>query len=158
MTRLLTSPVQPPLNSPRDYFLWGFDIKPNEPLIRQVLAYIDANRDRWDQDKYLDIGECGMVGCFAGWALMISTFGDRLDAALAEDPAHVMREVRYTTSRVNLVGTLGLLPEQFDAIYDFVTVDDPTLPALRHPTFEELCARIEHVTGIRYQPGEGATT
>jgi hypothetical protein len=155
MTRLITEPVL--LNSPRTYAS-AFDVKPNEPLIRQVMAFIDTNRDRWDQDRYLDVGDCGMVGCFAGWALLITEYGERLPLALADDPREIMREVRQASSRASIVVRLGLDPDQFNAIYDFVVVHDEQDGELRHPTFEELVDLVARVTGVRYQRGEGATT
>lgn len=127
---------------------------PNEAAIREVLTFIDLHRDRWNQDQYLGIGECGMVGCFAGWAMVLHAFGEDVGDLLDRSAPEAMNDVRRIGSKFRLLDLLGLTTEQFNGIYDFVNVNDPGLGYFRHPTFEELCERVEQVTGVRYKNGE----
>jgi hypothetical protein len=46
--------------------------KPNLPLLRAVLAQIDATPERWDQSMWASRTECGTAFCVAGWAVHIS--------------------------------------------------------------------------------------
>jgi hypothetical protein len=46
--------------------------KPNLPLLRAVLAQIDATPERWDQSMWALRTECGTAFCVAGWAVHIS--------------------------------------------------------------------------------------
>lgn len=146
------------VNTPHEYSGWSVDVKrPNEPLIREVLGFIELHLDRWDQDKFLDIGECGMVGCFAGWAMLLSEFGEDVGEILNVGSVLDARvdRVRRQLGRSFLIRRLGLSVEQFDEIYTFVDVHDET-GELRHPTFAELCACVEEATGIRYKTEEAA--
>lgn len=43
----------------------------NKDLLRETLAYIEANPSEWDQKKWI----CGSVACFAGRACLLS--GDK---------------------------------------------------------------------------------
>lgn len=46
--------------------------KPNLPLLRAVLAQIDAAPERWEQASYAVKKDCGTAYCVAGWAVHIS--------------------------------------------------------------------------------------
>ncbi len=129
------------------------DRVPNEPLIREVLSFIDLHRERWNQDQYLARGECGTVGCFAGWAALLSSTAE-LDLAEVDNPVSLALYKRGLDNRYHIAEILGLGVNQYYRIYDFVTVHDPEGNRLRHPTFEELCQRVFEVTGIRYKNGE----
>lgn len=48
---------------------------PNSELAYQVLDHIDAHPDQLEMTVWIVRGECGTVGCFAGWACLLS--GDR---------------------------------------------------------------------------------
>lgn len=53
-------------------------MKINEDLIRQVMAHIRANSERWDQRSYVGDGrggECGTTHCFAGWTMRLEGIG-----------------------------------------------------------------------------------
>jgi hypothetical protein len=45
---------------------------PNAELAYKVLDQIDAYPDRWKQGLYIGEAKCGTVGCFAGWAVLLS--------------------------------------------------------------------------------------
>lgn len=45
---------------------------PNLPLLRAVLAQIDAHPERWNQKDYATRGECGTAFCVAGWAVHLT--------------------------------------------------------------------------------------
>lgn len=51
---------------------------PNAPLAYAVLDHIDEHPEQWFQDLWLDLntdgelGDCGTVGCFAGWTTQLS--------------------------------------------------------------------------------------
>lgn len=49
---------------------------PNAELAYRVLDHIDANPEQWRQGEWIGEAECGTVGCFAGWAVLLS--GGRL--------------------------------------------------------------------------------
>lgn len=48
----------------------------NLELYDQVLAHIEAHPEQWEQETWLEESECGTVGCFAGWAVVLGE-GDR---------------------------------------------------------------------------------
>jgi len=43
----------------------------NLELFDQVLAHIEAHPEQWDQSVWLAENECGTVGCFAGWTVIL---------------------------------------------------------------------------------------
>jgi hypothetical protein len=45
---------------------------PNAELAYKVLDHIDAHPEQWNQGVYIGSGECGTVGCFAGWTVLLS--------------------------------------------------------------------------------------
>lgn len=45
---------------------------PNAVLAYTVLDHIDLHPELWRQDIYIGRSDCGTVGCFAGWADMLS--------------------------------------------------------------------------------------
>lgn len=47
---------------------------PNAELAYRVLDHIDAHPEQWDQGHWVAEAECGTVGCFAGWAVMLSGY------------------------------------------------------------------------------------
>jgi hypothetical protein len=127
--------------------------EPNEALIRQVLAFIEMHAERWNQDEFLSVGECGTAGCFAGWAAMLSAFDDlqALDEFMAGSAAQAARLYRTKINKTHSRYLLGLTVRQFVEIYGFVNVHDPDTGQLRHPTFAELCERVKDSTGIDYK-------
>ncbi len=146
-----------PLNASRYYPDWDDrnvdDRVPNEALIREVLTFIDLHQERWNQDQFLTRGECGTVGCFAGWASVLCE-GEELDLAAFDNPVSFALFKRVQHNRYRVAEILGLSVHQFYKIYDFVNVHDPEESRLRHPTFRELCDRVYEVTGIRYKNGQ----
>lgn len=53
-------------------------MKPNAQLAYMVLDHIDAHPEQWQQGQWIGNAECGTVGCFAGWAVLLS--GGHLDS------------------------------------------------------------------------------
>jgi hypothetical protein len=47
-------------------------VKPNAELAWRVLDHIDAHPEQWNQGLYIGKAECGTVGCFAGWTVLLS--------------------------------------------------------------------------------------
>jgi hypothetical protein len=45
---------------------------PNAALAYAVLDHIDAHPEQWNQGLYIGKAECGTVGCFAGWTVLLS--------------------------------------------------------------------------------------
>jgi hypothetical protein len=45
---------------------------PNAELAYRVLDHIDAHPEQWNQGRWIGKTECGTVGCFAGWAVVLS--------------------------------------------------------------------------------------
>lgn len=134
-------------------------VKPgvNEPLVREVLAFIDLHRERLDMGHFMTKSEDGLAsGCFMGWGWVLTRPGfdlDRLDA-----------EVKYGTGNTECFPARGL-PEvrelfgldlhSFHYIYEYTGVSVPGRYGMweqHRPTFEELCWRVEVATGIRFKP------
>jgi hypothetical protein len=121
----------------------GPDRTLNVGLLWTVLEFLDMNPHRWTQDQYL--GDRGGVirGCLAGWALVFN----------AQDPpaprlviAGMPGSEIYRTA----MHALGLADWQAGALFGFMFVADPD--GLRHPTFAELCERVNEICGVRYTP------
>lgn len=45
---------------------------PNAALAYLVLDHIDAHPEQWNQGRWIGQAECTTVGCFAGWAVLLS--------------------------------------------------------------------------------------
>jgi hypothetical protein len=103
----------------------------NVPLNLQVMAAIEAEPRRWNQNLVVGMRKCGTTYCYAGWALKLS--GDALDSQYAN----------YWETRAREV--LGLTTEQGDRIFYYMGSD------YKHPTFNELVDRVMDVTGIDYR-------
>ncbi len=120
----------------------GFDPYPteiNEPLIRDVLAYIEMHPEQWNQNSWWLRGMCGTTGCFAGWTVVLGHPAWGLERA---DEFHASRmDVEYRAARL-----LGLTAAQAARIFYFTAVGE------RHPSFVEFCRRVEEVTGVRFKP------
>ena len=63
----------------------GGGMKPNAQLAYMVLDHIDAHPEQWDQGHWVGQADCGTVGCFAGWAVMLSGYTVD-DAIVIESP------------------------------------------------------------------------
>lgn len=44
----------------------------NATLAYEVLDYIDANPQLWEQTSWYKETECGTTGCFAGWGVLLA--------------------------------------------------------------------------------------
>jgi hypothetical protein len=53
--------------------------KPNAELAYLVLDHIDAHPEQWNQGRWIGKAECSTVGCFAGWAVILSGAEPALD-------------------------------------------------------------------------------
>lgn len=58
---------------------------PNAELAYKVLDHIDAHPEQWCQGVWVGQAECGTIGCFAGWAVMLSGYTVD-DAVVIESP------------------------------------------------------------------------
>lgn len=45
---------------------------PNAELAYRALDHIDAHPEQWRQDRWIGKSDCGTVGCFAGWTVLLS--------------------------------------------------------------------------------------
>lgn len=88
--------------------------QPNAELAYATLDQIDAHPELWSQDWWFTVTDCGTVGCFAGWACVLSgdkpTAGDRplCMVAIGDDVSFVQRpdgERLYASDRaLDLLG------------------------------------------------------
>jgi hypothetical protein len=53
---------------------------PNAALAYQILDHIDGHPEQWNQGRWIGKAECSTVGCFAGWAAILSGAEPVLDA------------------------------------------------------------------------------
>lgn len=119
----------------------------NEAFLREVLAWIELHPERWDQREWVEHTACGTTYCLAGWAYVLGTghwFSDR----------DLMERLPVVPMAVEL---LGLTQDQARELFYFSTVLVPGrqnngLGVARPPTFAELCAKVEEVTGVRFKP------
>jgi hypothetical protein len=58
---------------------------PNAELAYRILDHIDAHPEQWLQDRWA--GRGGTVGCFGGWAVMLSGYTVDSKAAICASPA-----------------------------------------------------------------------
>lgn len=118
----------------------------NATLLLEVLAFLDRNPQRWTQHRYLAEVDGHLVGCVAGWAVVMGgvDFGDPNFILSAKDGIELHRLGREV---------LGLSEFQAGAVFGFTHGFDPG--TVRHPTFGELCDRVFEVTHIRYTPQQG---
>ncbi len=114
----------------------------NVSLLLDVLAFLDRNRNRWTQHRYLADVDGIIVGCVAGWAVVLGG-GMHLSSPefilSARDGLELHRRAREL---------LDLSEWQAGAVFGFT--HSPTTGA--HPTFRELCEHIYDTTKVRYEP------
>lgn len=66
------------LASQVDHDLFPVPAHPNMTRLREVIAHIDEQPDRLNQDWWVARkAECGTTGCIAGWTVMLA--GDEID-------------------------------------------------------------------------------
>ncbi len=130
----------------------------NEAAIREVLGFIELHQERWNQTWFIDIGECGTVGCFMGWAALLHAREEFDLDVIDKDPIGYLRGAEnLIMNKLEVRRFLGLTVGQFSAIYHFLEVADPdpaTAYRLRRPTFDELCERVAEVTGVVFRKPE----
>jgi hypothetical protein len=121
----------------------------NEPLFREIISTIEVDPDSWSQDDYIKESGCGTTYCIAGWALVLS--GQKGLFTNNRQEAH------DAARRL-----LRLDEHQADDIFLFTSVDSDGLcdcepgcqvpsTVSRHPTLDEMKARITEVTGIVFK-------
>jgi hypothetical protein len=103
----------------------------NVPLNLQVMAAIEAEPRRWNQDLVIGVRGCNTTYCYAGWALKLS--GVDLDSYQSYHWSGEAREL------------LGFTIEQADRIFYYMGSD------YKHPTFNEMVGHVLDVTGIDYR-------
>ncbi len=115
----------------------------NSSLLLDVLAFLDRNPDRWTQHRYLSEVDGVLVGCIAGWAVVMG--GIR-----PSDPDFVLSS--KDGMELHRMGreVLGFTEFQAGAVFGYTHAYDPGI--VRHPHFTELCDLIFEVTNIRYVP------
>ena len=99
----------------------------NEKLIACVLEHIENNPKEWDQSEWLDCrgdaqnGWCGTTGCFAGWAVALSTPPEKWPPTDGRRVSHQARRQQMSTRpRLNwhLIGKvlryIKRHPERYD--------------------------------------------
>lgn len=121
-----------------------WEATPNEPAIREVLAYIEADPTRWDQRQWATALECGTSHCMAGWAYV-------LNSGKSWKPWDIDRN-----NEANIVAAaayLGLGAWQAADIFFFTDLGVNGTYGYE-PTFPELCAKVAAVTGIVHKPLE----
>ncbi len=120
----------------------------NEAFIREVLAWIELHQELWNQNTWHSPEPCGTAYCFAGWAVKLGT---DLEVESLGTLALVRKAMELT----------GLSTAQASELFWYVAepVEDPIFESgyvghqsYRKPTFEEFCAKVEAVTGIRFKP------
>jgi hypothetical protein len=118
----------------------------DEARLQEVLAVLEANQHRWNQRSY--ISSCNTTGCLAGWTVALANEVD-LAGVLMVGEAPISDQARTL---------LGFTHLQANQVFLFTQVADPSeVCGSRHPTFDEFCARVEEVTGVRYKPVEHLT-
>lgn len=79
---------------------------PNADLAYEVLDYIDAHPEQWDQSTYQQELDGTMVRCFAGWAIALSGIEIPLNAD--GDWLPIMRDGQRVSPRQLASELLGL--------------------------------------------------
>lgn len=78
---------------------------PNAELAHRVLDHIKADPESWDQASWYRKTHCGTVGCFAGWAVMLSGLkieGPVYPVVVAE--GHPLDDVYVPVAAAQLLG------------------------------------------------------
>jgi hypothetical protein len=108
----------------------------NEPFIRQVVAVIERNADRWNQSGYRLTGECGDTFCLAGWTCHIAG----LDVYQLGRHDRGPRAIFWRAANL-----LGLNRRQAAELFFWAD------KARCHPTVEELKTKITATTGVAFE-------
>ncbi len=120
----------------------------NEPLLREVLAFIELHPQQWDQGAWIQTGVCGTTACLAGWTVVLA---DPVVGGLER-----MFEVDFT--RMDIRGRaqalLGFTDEQVEWLFYYTMNYDEDGNPVGRPTFADFCERVERVTGVRFKPPE----
>jgi hypothetical protein len=86
---------------------------PNAELAYRVLDHIDAYPKQWHQGIWIGPANCGTVGCFAGWACLLSGDQPALDPDDEGEAEEVWVEggatLRYIPDRA--AALLGIRPD-----------------------------------------------
>lgn len=116
-------------------------LTPNAELAYAVLDHIDAHPEQWNQGVWVGEAECGTVGCFAGWAVMLSGYTVN-DAVVIESPegAPNLDGLHIESASDALLGIDDGTAFQYGDIYDGLL------------TREELGRRAEEIFGPRPEP------
>lgn len=109
----------------------------NEALLRQVLIHIELFPQDWDQSRWA----CGTQACLAGWTVALS--GKPVDL-------RVLARIDGDAILALAKERLGLDATQAEKLFYFGAYT-------QHPSFAELCERVEQVTGIVYKPTPALT-
>lgn len=116
----------------------------NVSLLLDVLAFLDRNPRRWTQHRYLSEVDGHLVGCVAGWAVVLG--------GVAATPDFILSTRDGIELHRMAAEVLGFTEFQAGAVFGYTHADSTDLGLVRHPTFAELCDRIFEVTHVRYTP------
>jgi hypothetical protein len=114
---------------------------PNAELAYKVLDQIDAHPEQWDQGVYLRAGYCGTVGCFAGWACLLS--GEKPKASVDFDTIHLADGTRVPDRAEELLRTSRYLDAGTDDERDLFS---------EYNTREDLGRLVAEIFGPRPEP------
>lgn len=112
--------------------------QPNEAFIREVLAYIEIHPETWHQSWWARKTDCGTSHCIAGWAYTLATGKPFTVNHVPDDLLTVAADA------------LGMPLGKAWELFHFTGIDDHGHG--RHPTFEELCHKVQELTGVRFKP------
>ncbi len=119
----------------------------NTGLFRKALAHIEAHPEKWNQSQWVSGSPLKPTMCFAARAYAIAT-----NETLTNAGGLIIGNSRPIAETA--AALLGLTQAQAERIFFYVRRRSVKSPELwTHVRFEDLCRRIEQVTGFRYQPG-----
>lgn len=126
------------------------ELKPNEPLIREIFRMIELQPQMWDQSSWavtldrepVDLEtmekneyQCGATFCFAGWAMILAGHkvgqGERYEVQVDDE---LISEDEFVDRAADV---LGLDRDNADRLFGYITDD-----------FDSFKAEVTELTGI----------
>ena len=121
----------------------------NESFLREVMAWIRVNPERWNQDTFMRETACGTSHCLGGWAYVLGT-GKQWP--VTHEERWGSGEDAHQSAVVEAAALLGFNARQAGDIFHFISVwGGPR--GLREVTFADLCRQVEKVTGVKFKAG-----
>lgn len=127
-------------------------ITANEPLIRQIVEYIENNPEEWHQRSYGTRTSCGTAHCIAGWALVFSEVPVRWSATSKPGVEHMISRESIEHKATEL---LGLTEDQANEIFflGFKYNEYDGYGFIRQPSLAEMKDKITEITDIEFKEG-----